>query len=230
MYKIYMTNYSPLLLIDFDGIIIKHEGNMFKQLGKRSRADDEGLSDELKNFFEEAYKLDAKIVFCTGRKESERKIVQDLLRTLHIQYDDLIMGCPRGARVIINDRKTNGFPTAAALLSQRNSFDWATINPGEIIMETPYGWRQLLDKDGDGLLYKINIKPGETMFCDDWQEADITGMLLSGNARTNFGIDRDRTGRTNLSEVKFMSFNGTSDVLAITNAGEDDVIIIARCV
>ena len=115
------SSYPPAYFLDIDGVLIDHCGNMQDQLlGKK------GQSSYLKvfEFFEEAYKADAKIILCTGRKESERNNVVSLMKTLGIQYDTLIMGMPRGPRIVINDRKPDGTPTAFAILTDRNSFDW----------------------------------------------------------------------------------------------------------
>ena len=115
-------NFSPTFFIDIDGVIIEHCGNMNGQLIQNNILCE--TLNKILPFFEEAYKKDAKIIFCTGRKESERNNIVKLMKDMGIQYDELIMGLPRGPRIVINDRKPDGSPTAFAVLTDRNSFDW----------------------------------------------------------------------------------------------------------
>jgi hydroxymethylpyrimidine pyrophosphatase-like HAD family hydrolase len=44
-----------------------------------------------------------KIILVTARKESHRKVTEELLLTLGFCWDLLIMGCTNGERVIVND-------------------------------------------------------------------------------------------------------------------------------
>lgn len=88
------------IFCDIDGCIIKHNGSLMgKQRGTAKIL--RGSITKLREWEEKGYM----IILTTGRKESLRKETEETLRSLGIQYDQLIMGLPRGARVIINDRK-----------------------------------------------------------------------------------------------------------------------------
>lgn len=60
------------------------------------------------------------IVLTTGRPNSLRGLTELQLRNAGLPYHYLIMGLPRGARVVINDMKPDGTKTAAAYNLARN--------------------------------------------------------------------------------------------------------------
>ena len=85
------------LFIDVDGVILKHHDK--GQIGQ-STIDEEFLPGVIEKFHEwEA--AGHRIILCTGRRESFRGVIIDQLEGL--PYDDLIMGCTRGKRIVIND-------------------------------------------------------------------------------------------------------------------------------
>jgi hypothetical protein len=175
-----MNQLAPLYLFDIDGTLIRHVGDMRRQIS----TEPVDIAQYAK-FFEDLYKMDAKIIFCTGRKESEREKVEKLLSDLKIQYDGLIMGCPRGPRVIVNDRKGDGSPTAAVLLSNRNEYQWAKFNPAEdVIYQCDEYWMQLLDSDNAYNIYKVHVHPGETFTYWLPQKGQTIITVLSGKCNT----------------------------------------------
>lgn len=61
------------------------------------------------------------IILTTGRPESLRDITDQQIRNSGLYYHHLIMGLPRGQRVIINDMKPNSTTeTAACVNIERN--------------------------------------------------------------------------------------------------------------
>jgi hypothetical protein len=104
------------LFIDIDGSIIKHKGNQSKMFME----DMEILPGVIEKFNE----WDAngyKIILTTGRKECLREITHNQLLKNGIFYDQLVMGCTRGERVLINDKKPNNtMSVATAIQINRN--------------------------------------------------------------------------------------------------------------
>ena len=61
-----------------------------------------------------------KIILTTGRKESLRDVTVKQLSYAGIVYDQLVMGLPRGKRILINDSKPDMIDTAEAIVVTRN--------------------------------------------------------------------------------------------------------------
>ena len=110
--------YAKTLFIDIDGCLLQHHS------GIRENAEEEAVL--LPNVLEKFAEWDSKgyrIILVTGRRESERPRTEAQLDALGVFYDQLIMGLPRGQRVVINDLKA-GLPSdsaAACVNIQRNS-------------------------------------------------------------------------------------------------------------
>lgn len=61
------------------------------------------------------------IVLTTGRKECMRAETEEMLKQLGLFFDYLLMGLPRGCRVVINDMKPGSTePMADAVSIPRN--------------------------------------------------------------------------------------------------------------
>jgi len=60
------------------------------------------------------------IILITGRRESQRMLVEETLENLGIFYDQLIMGVGGGDRILINDKKADGRKTAFSINLERN--------------------------------------------------------------------------------------------------------------
>ena len=100
------------IFLDIDGCIFKHHGNLIRQV-----TIDPILLDGVLEKINEWNEKDYMIILTTGRKKCSRKITEEQLSKYGIFYDKLIMGLPRGERVVINDRKTikkaNGYNSAS---------------------------------------------------------------------------------------------------------------------
>ena len=104
------------IFIDIDGCIVKHNGNLSQQLRNETTLLPYVL-EKLNEWEGEGHK----IILTTGRKESMRKVTEEILTKLGVFYDQLVMGCNRGERIIINDKKPNNDMTVAkAIEIERN--------------------------------------------------------------------------------------------------------------
>lgn len=104
------------IIIDIDGTILYHYGNLILQQNKKPKLL-KGVIEKFAEWEGKGYR----ILLLTGRKESMRKKTIEQLETFGIYYDELIMGCGGGIRVLINDLKPNSEePTAIAINIKRN--------------------------------------------------------------------------------------------------------------
>ena len=111
-----MKEYKKTLFIDIDGCLIKHKGNLSKQILEEPEVLP-GVIEKLNQWEGEGHK----IILTTGRKESMRKATEKQLSKVGIFYDQLIMGINRGERIIINDSKpTEDQSTCKAIQIKRN--------------------------------------------------------------------------------------------------------------
>ena len=103
------------IICDIDGVIFRHKGDITKQhLGPAEVLT--GVKEKLKQWDLEG----CTIILITGRRESTRVATEKQLLESGIIYDHLIMGIPRGMRILINDKKQDGTETAAAINLERN--------------------------------------------------------------------------------------------------------------
>ena len=100
---------TKTVFLDIDGTLIEHLGNMTHQL-KKFPALLDGTLEKLNEWVRKDYR----IILTTGRKEGNRSETEEMLARYGIPYDMLIMGQPRGPRVVINDLKP-GSPEATAV-------------------------------------------------------------------------------------------------------------------
>jgi hydroxymethylpyrimidine pyrophosphatase-like HAD family hydrolase len=104
------------IFLDIDGCLIKHHGSLSDQITQPVELL-YGVIEKLNEWEREGHK----IILTTGRKESTRKITEEQLSSVGIFYDQLIMGCNRGERVVINDGKPNNdVITASSVQIKRN--------------------------------------------------------------------------------------------------------------
>ena len=105
------------IFLDIDGCLIKHNGNLSEQILKTPTLLP-GTIEKINEWEADEHK----IILTTGRKESMRKVTEEMLTSLGIFYDQLVMGCNRGERIIINDDKPNNpeIQTARAIQLKRN--------------------------------------------------------------------------------------------------------------
>lgn len=87
------------IFCDIDGTILKHI-HRFSDITLDSQP---VLQDVIKKFNEWDSQCH-KIIICTARKESAREITERQLKNIGIAWDQLIMGCSNGERILINDK------------------------------------------------------------------------------------------------------------------------------
>lgn len=104
------------LFIDIDGTLLKHRGSESNILLKETEILP-GVLEKLDEWDANGYT----IILTTGRKESLREFTEKELLKFGIFYDKLIMGLPRGERIVINDKKPNNdMNTASSIQVIRN--------------------------------------------------------------------------------------------------------------
>ena len=114
-------SYPKTIFCDIDGVLLEHTGDLSSIY---STASIESLTNQTERTINKLIEWDQKgykIILTTGRRESMRELTVRQLNQNRIFYDLLIMGLPRGARVVINDLKPGiDSPTAIAINIERN--------------------------------------------------------------------------------------------------------------
>jgi len=103
-------------IVDIDGVIIKHEGQGACHQWWEAKT----LLPGVKEAFQRWEENGDMIIILTGRRESQRDYVEALLASLGLFYNVLIMGAPRGPRIVYNDAKPDGSVTCRAVCIERN--------------------------------------------------------------------------------------------------------------
>lgn len=104
------------LIIDIDGCIFRHKGDGASEQWYGQHE----LLPGVLEFLDAREREGCFIVLCTARKESNRERLVAVLDRHGIYYDHLIMGVTSGERVLINDMKPHGRPSARAIEMERN--------------------------------------------------------------------------------------------------------------
>lgn len=104
------------IFIDIDGTVLRHNGDLSTQV-----LSDCPVLDGAIHKFNEWNRKGYHIILTTGRKECMRELTKSQLQGAGLFYDQLIMGLPRGQRVLINDSKPDVETTAIAFTVKRNS-------------------------------------------------------------------------------------------------------------
>lgn len=91
------TNIPPTYFIDIDGCIFYQTEDFFKGVHTPIRI------KEVREKLLELHSKGCKIILTTGRPESHRSVLENELGYQHIFYDQLIMGCGSGVRILVND-------------------------------------------------------------------------------------------------------------------------------
>ena len=99
---------TKTLFLDIDGTLVKHENPHVTSLPSHKMTVLDGTIDKLLEWNKKGYI----IILTTGRRESNREILEKQLRDAGIFYDQLVMGVGRGTRIIVNDIKPDGMMTA----------------------------------------------------------------------------------------------------------------------
>jgi hypothetical protein len=103
--RLTLSELPKVWIVDLDGVVFRHNA----YLG----GEDEVL-DGAVGFWAQIAPDDV-VVVMTGRPESERVRTLDLLARLGLRVDRAMFGLPLGERVVVNDAKPSGLPTAHAV-------------------------------------------------------------------------------------------------------------------
>lgn len=109
---------TKTLFLDIDGCVLFHEDNFVKVIS----GDVEPKA--LPNVAETLFKWHVTgnlIILTTGRPECMRNATAHALQVEGIIYDQLVMGCGSGERILVNDKGHLGNDKALALSIDRNS-------------------------------------------------------------------------------------------------------------
>jgi trehalose-6-phosphatase len=88
------------LFLDIDGTLLKHFGDKPEQFG-----DNLPVLDGVPELVQLCGKRGHIIILTSGRRESFREITERQLKNAGIPFDQLILGCGNGIRLIVNDTK-----------------------------------------------------------------------------------------------------------------------------
>lgn len=88
---------TPTLFVDIDGTIVKYR--KFSELGQSTLTP---IQDVI-NFINDHHNNDAIIIITTARPEKYRLFTEKELNTIGVKWNQLVMDCGRGTRVVLND-------------------------------------------------------------------------------------------------------------------------------
>ena len=106
---------TKTIFCDLDGTLIVHHGNFLDTINREPT----WLPGAKEQIFE-WNRLGYRIFITTGRPSSYREETEAALKKLGIPYEQLIMDCGNGERIIVNDRKSDGTITASSINLNRN--------------------------------------------------------------------------------------------------------------
>lgn len=109
--KITVSALPKTWILDLDGTIVKHNG--YKLDGHDT------LLPGAKEFLANIHPDDM-VIFVTSRTEEHREMTQLFLDEQGICYSHILFNAPYGERILVNDRKPSGLPTAIAINAERN--------------------------------------------------------------------------------------------------------------
>ena len=107
-----MDNIPKTIFCDIDGVLFEHPGKYTKIYDYKPVVL-EGTWQKIQEWHMKGYM----IIITTSRFPSMRNITEKQLNDAKIPYHQLIMGVNRGARVVINDLKTNSDEATAVGIS-----------------------------------------------------------------------------------------------------------------
>lgn len=111
--KYFLSPLGKTWIFDLDGTILKHNG--YKIDGKDSFLD--GALEFLIQI-----PIDDMIIILTARTNDISEETIAFLTSNNVRYDHIIFNAPHGERVLINDSKPSGLPTAVSINTQRDEF------------------------------------------------------------------------------------------------------------
>jgi hypothetical protein len=92
-------------LIDLDGTVLAHNGHL---------NGGDSLLPGVREFWADIPQHDV-IILLSARDERYREHTLAFMATEGLRFDGALFGLPNGERVLINDRKNSGLPTAFAV-------------------------------------------------------------------------------------------------------------------
>ena len=101
-------------ILDLDGTILKHNGY--------KTAEGDSFLPYAKEFLSQIPEGDL-VVFITSRTDAYRDATEGFLAENSIRYDAIIFNAPYGERILVNDSKLSGLPTAHCCRLERDSFN-----------------------------------------------------------------------------------------------------------
>ncbi len=97
--KEYSVDKPKTIFCDIDGTILKHV-HKFSDISLESQPVLQGVIKKFNEWDSQCHR----IILCTARKESAREITERQLKNIGIAWDQLVMGCTNGDRLLINDK------------------------------------------------------------------------------------------------------------------------------
>ena len=208
---------NPTYLIDIDGVLLRHRGNLSEQMSDYT----ERLAHTV-FLINEIEKNGGKIILTTGRKESMRAFTENQLSNHKIFYDQLVMGFNRGARILINDLKpSQTMRTAFAFSPERNNLGKLEIEkilkPCE---ERPWGSFSTLAYSEKYHVKEIKVKPDCKSSLQSHQYRSELWLVISGK-----GVATTDNFETELKAGTVITVKvGEKHRVACT--GEEDLVFI----
>ncbi len=108
-----VSSLAKTWILDLDGTIVKHNG--YKLDGHDT------LLEGAREFFAQLNKNDM-VIFVTSRSRNQAPETEQFLREQDISFHAIIYDAPYGERILINDEKPSGLPTAIAINTTRDIF------------------------------------------------------------------------------------------------------------
>lgn len=114
-WKTYKKQFATLFL-DIDGTIVEHSSTHFPPYVATSKPLEKNL-----NYLKSLDKSKVEIILTTSRTEEYRKQTEEQLKSLGLEYKQLIMGLNHNKRIIVNDySSTNEYRNCDAVNLKRN--------------------------------------------------------------------------------------------------------------
>lgn len=98
-------------LFDLDGTLLKHNGHL-------------GAGDVILPGVKEFWlkiPVDDSIILLSAREEKYRATTEAVLAEHELRFDVLIMGLPKGERILVNDKKPRGLATSISVNVERDA-------------------------------------------------------------------------------------------------------------
>lgn len=203
--------------IDIDGVLLTHDGNLSQQISGTC-----SIMKHTKFLINEIDKLGGRIILTTGRRESTRKATEDQLAFWGIFYDQLVMNCNRGARILINDLKpAKTMRTAFAFTPERNTLAELEIekilNPCE---ERPWGSFSTLAYNEKYHVKEIKVKPGCKSSLQSHQYRSEVWVVVRG-----VGLAVTNEGEIPLKSGSVITV-AVDEKHRVINTGSEDLVFI----